>query len=472
VEDYAAFNPHLSVTYREPEYETAIPRTTPDWQKWMPHWPTSAHWYTVERLRALIAAYLTEEKRGGRARTAREFVAEFDGLSGSMKPRRVLEAVGLSRVYLHDLIEHDDVAPEPVTRLLEAMRRESRPVKPATLGVLGEAHVRAQLIHQHDVEPESIKYRKVQGIADELPFVLELACGWYTEEFIEYPRRTIVGVNWTPALKSPFPELSELLGEARVDSFDHVVVFVHLVMPRPDFTDHGKSVLSLPTSIRAALATGIEAVTKHWKKLKRDADREDRVRAREVQHWLKMQRRQSLSVTAAAYQVMQAAYLKASAQGRLPANARQIMYAARPLVQELTGGKSWKKSSTFTQQLLPHFMRDQPELTATWDVVFDDRGHLVEPHTEHRIGLGTLALRHYSGDALGWARWTRTEPALERKAPAALPERWGWSEEVRPVHPVHWTAPCPSCRAHRRAGCAEGWGAAGGGHTDDAEPAV
>jgi hypothetical protein len=36
-----------------------------------------------------------------------------------------------------------------------------------------------------------------------------------------------------------------------------------------------------------------------------------------------------------------------------------------------------------------------PDLTASWDVVFDDRGHLIEPHTDTRIGLGTLAVRRY-----------------------------------------------------------------------------
>ena len=30
-----------------------------------------------------------------------------------------------------------------------------------------------------------------------------------------------------------------------------------------------------------------------------------------------------------------------------------------------------------------------------WDVVFDDRGHFREPHTDHQIGLGTLAVRRY-----------------------------------------------------------------------------
>jgi len=91
---------------------------------------------------------------------------------------------------------------------------------------------------------------------------------------------------------------------------------------------------------------------------------------------------------------MEAAYQQAAGELGM-ANARQVMYAARPAVLELTGGKCWKKSDYFTQHLLPDFMEDHPGLTAAWDVVFDDRGHFLEPHTAHRIGLGTLAVRGY-----------------------------------------------------------------------------
>jgi hypothetical protein len=45
--------------------------------------------------------------------------------------------------------------------------------------------------------------------------------------------------------------------------------------------------------------------------------------------------------------------------------------------------------------LLPDFVHAHPEVTASWDVVFDDRGHLIEPHTDTRIGLGTVAVRRY-----------------------------------------------------------------------------
>lgn len=51
------------------------------------------------------------------------------------------------------------------------------------------------------------------------------------------------------------------------------------------------------------------------------------------------------------------------------------------------------KDSYFTQDLLPDYQKDFPEHTADWDVVYDDRGHLVEPHTDCKIGLGTLSVR-------------------------------------------------------------------------------
>jgi len=74
------------------------------------------------------------------------------------------------------------------------------------------------------------------------------------------------------------------------------------------------------------------------------------------------------------------------------------MYAARPHVLALSGGKCWKNSDYLTQELLPRFMVEHPEVTADWDVIFDDRGHFVEPHTRHRIWLGTLTVRRYIRD--------------------------------------------------------------------------
>jgi len=389
---YVAFNPHATFTYTQGENNYTFPATSPDWLKWLPSNPTSPHWYTVEKLRALIAAYLTEEYAGGRVRTVREFVSEFNGLKGTAKQKAVTEAAGVSGAYLNDLVDGNDVAEEPVRALLAAMQHESREIKPVALSVIGQEHLSAHLVNYLCVDPDSVKYKKVTGVTGGVPYVLEAAFGWFTDEYDQYGRDKVIGLNWSPTLKDPFQELPSLLGEARADSSDPVAIVVHLASPRLDFTDRGKSTLAIPREIQCVLKETVESITKPWKTMKK---RDERVSRQEKEHYLKMQKRQFLSIKEAAYRVMEKAYLWASDNGTLPANVRQIMYAARPWVLELTGGKCWKTSSYCTQHLLPDFIERHPELTANWDVVFDARGHFIEPHTKKQIGLGTLEVRHY-----------------------------------------------------------------------------
>jgi len=144
-----------------------------------------------------------------------------------------------------------------------------------------------------------------------------------------------------------------------------------------------------------AIDKGVRAVTKDWttyrKKQFRDA-------ARATHYREKMMRGRVLarSIKEIAYGIMPDAYMKASGRGTLPAQARQIMYQARPLIlgeAEKPLGKDFDQY--FTQQLLPKYMAEHPRETASWDVVFDARGHLWEPHTGREIQLGTLAVRSY-----------------------------------------------------------------------------
>ena len=88
------------------------------------------------------------------------------------------------------------------------------------------------------------------------------------------------------------------------------------------------------------------------------------------------------------------AYLEASAGGTLPANARQIMYAARGPILELTG-KDGFNDKYFTQTLLPDYLAANPETTQGWDVVYDARGTFSEPHSGRQVALGTLGVRGY-----------------------------------------------------------------------------
>ena len=94
--------------------------------------------------------------------------------------------------------------------------------------------------------------------------------------------------------------------------------------------------------------------------------------------------------------------MKASAGGTLPAPARMIFYAARPLIQDITG-EPLTGSKYFTQKLLTEYMEENPE-TAAWRVVWDARGHLVEPHTNVSLPLGTLEVATYLRDA-GDPQW-------------------------------------------------------------------
>ena len=98
-----------------------------------------------------------------------------------------------------------------------------------------------------------------------------------------------------------------------------------------------------------------------------------------------------VTVKDAAWAVMEEAYRLASGGGRYPANARQIMYAARPDILRLTG-KDKLDDDYFTQTLLPDYVAEHGK-AAEWDVVFDARGSFVEPHTGHEVRLGTIDVR-------------------------------------------------------------------------------
>jgi hypothetical protein len=107
-----------------------------------------------------------------------------------------------------------------------------------------------------------------------------------------------------------------------------------------------------------------------------------------------------MNIKDAAFAVMADAYHAASDDGNggtLPAKARQIMYQARGKILELTGAKKFS-DTYFTQVLLPDYMAQNPEETAAWDVVYDARGHLNEPHTGRSVPLGTIQVRQYLGE--------------------------------------------------------------------------
>jgi hypothetical protein len=144
-----------------------------------------------------------------------------------------------------------------------------------------------------------------------------------------------------------------------------------------------------PGNIAEAIELAVNQSNSKWTWIKKNEERHpSQVRHRHA----KMTSARRMSQKSAAEQVMHEAYLKASANGTLPANARQVMYAARPLIETLTGKPLDDKY--FTQTLLPDYVEEYG-LALDWDIVFDARGHYTEPHDGAVVNLGTIGVRKF-----------------------------------------------------------------------------
>jgi DNA topoisomerase VI subunit B len=245
VEDFTFLNPHLTLTLERPDQPPVRwAATDPHWKKWLPSDPTSIHWYTAERFERLVCGYLAHDFDRGQDRTVRELVVEFDGLTGSVKPKAVLESTGLSRKRLSDLRSGDGLNRERVAGLLAAMQSAAKPVKPQALGVIGRDHV-AKRFAELRCEGESFNYQKQLSVGtDGLPFVGETAFAWAPKTG---GRRLIAGVNGSPGIGDPFKQigaggrsLSALLEAQYADGDAPVAFLLHIACPRVQFTDRGK----------------------------------------------------------------------------------------------------------------------------------------------------------------------------------------------------------------------------------------
>jgi hypothetical protein len=131
----------------------------------------------------------------------------------------------------------------------------------------------------------------------------------------------------------------------------------------------------------------LREATKKWTKTKKAEERNPYTRSYRTS---RMTRERGVPFKDAATEIMEAAYMKVRGPKELPANARQIMYAARGHIQKVTGRPL--ESNYFTQTLLPNYME---ETGVDWNVVYDARGHFAEPHTDNNFGIGTLEVRDY-----------------------------------------------------------------------------
>jgi hypothetical protein len=143
-----------------------------------------------------------------------------------------------------------------------------------------------------------------------------------------------------------------------------------------------------PRNIANDILDAVESATSKWTRQKKSEERHPgNIRYRAS----RMTREPRTTQKEAAWQIMEPAYMAASGNGSLPAMARQIYYQARPKIMAMTDDKELAYGY-FSQTLLPDYIEEHG---VNWNVVYDARGHFEEPHTNRRIGCGTIEVGNY-----------------------------------------------------------------------------
>jgi hypothetical protein len=143
-----------------------------------------------------------------------------------------------------------------------------------------------------------------------------------------------------------------------------------------------------PRSIADDIIDVVETATCKWtRQVKSEERHPGNIRYRTS----RMTREPRTTQKEAAWEVLDAAYMAASGNGALPASARQIYYQARPKIMAMTGDRELVYNY-FSQTLLPDYIEEHG---VDWNVIFDSRGHFLEPHTNRRIGCGTIEVGNY-----------------------------------------------------------------------------
>jgi hypothetical protein len=192
---------------REGEVKIDFQASNPAWKKWLPSWPTSPHWYDKARFRRYMAAHIANRERI----TVREFISEFDGMSGTAKQKAVLAETGTSHLSLHDFFGRSKANSANIEKLLAALKAHTAPVKTASLGVIGKDHF-FRMMEAAGGDTKTFNYQLRLFETDGVPHVVEFAFGvlsaGLTAGAPRGPTRiTVTGVNCSPGIRIRFNRL-------------------------------------------------------------------------------------------------------------------------------------------------------------------------------------------------------------------------------------------------------------------------
>jgi 5S rRNA maturation endonuclease (ribonuclease M5) len=182
---------------------------------------------------------------------------------------------------------------------------------------------------------------------------------------------------------------------------------------------------------KASLSKLLAHVTKPWKSEMHKADRHDRLRSY-ARFYVSSNRR---TIRDAVFSHLETAYNKASSNGKYWANARQIFYAIRPMIQNEVDADDLK-AAYITGVLLKDYIEQDCGGSRAWKIAWDARGHFEEPHTGKKIGVGGIDVMEYiaswgysfDGDDLGMDERVTTNGPINRFHSVLFIEKEGFDE--------------------------------------------
>jgi len=394
---FAVFNPHLNLSDQgqtaDDEWAEFYKRTVgDDWRKPLPTDKTSPHWYDEAALQKLVFSHIEASHNGHRDLPLGEFVRQFDGLSSTVKAKKVITAIP-------DIRRLSDFEAEPgwIPGLLRAMQDEARIPQPKVLGRIPEQHYRACLERWYGIDTDGWWFRHKALMVDGIPWVIEFALA-----ATEGEGDCFFGVNYSPTYSDPlagqwleghgdsFSGVESVLSEAdalpALENDYQRACALHIISPALEFTDKGKTHLNPPEPVVEA----IEAMLRSTKDLFKAHKRTERAVAAELRRsWQPVKDQEALLPIVA--EVMDEAVAAASDNGKLPYSARTLYYQVRPRIQRYTDKPL--TMGYFSQTLLVQYQREHDKLPGLYR---EPRGHLIEPHTAIEIPLGTLELAKYT----------------------------------------------------------------------------
>ena len=394
---FSFFSPHATIRTRGLcDKDTCDQATNTSWNKWTPSDPTSPHWYTLDNFKKLIAAHIALSRDGGRDYTIREFVSQFRGLSSTQRQKRITDHLYNSIKRLSDLVADGKLNETLINFLLSEMQKESKPVPPEMLGIIGQAHFE----QRYWEEGATIKYHCIKNKGP-VPFVVEAAFGYNSN--LDSPVISF-GLNFSPTFFDPFANMSlsggkdksgwGVKGLARsfyLKDHDKAWLTVHVTHPALLFSDKGKSHITAATEdLKDAVGLAIAAVLKEHYALRKKADKQSAAEERHEQEAQEAARPKQMSLKEAVFTVLPQAIAKASTDGKYEFQDRQLYYVVREFIKQYTNKEL--TFSYFSPPLLTEYEEEHGEIAG---LLFDGRGHFQEPHQANEFELGTKEVNNY-----------------------------------------------------------------------------